>query len=81
MTVEERVSKLEEQMLVHAELVDRFERRVDAYVEKTDRRLASHESQMESHAHEMAEYRATAVRVLELLEKFVSGQSGGNGRS
>jgi len=80
-TVEERFVKLEEQMLVQAELVDRFERKVDAFVDRTDRRLTSHEGQMDSHAQEMAEFRATVARVLELLERFVSGQSGGNGRS
>lgn len=73
MTPEERFAKIEENLLVQAELVSRFERRVDL-------QLASHESQLENHAHELAEFRATVARVLELLERFVSGQSGGNGR-
>lgn len=73
MTAEERFAKLEEQMLVQAELVARFER-------ATQQRLAMHEEQVESHAVELAEFRATVARVLELLERFVSGQGGGNGR-
>jgi len=60
-------------MLVQAELVARIERRVDAFIERTDR-------QLESHTDELVEFRATVARVLELLERFVSGQSGGNGR-
>ncbi|MGD0227516.1 MAG: hypothetical protein ABSF71_34805 [Terriglobia bacterium] len=80
MTAEERFVKLEEHLLVQAELVARIERRVDAFVERTDRRLELDESQLDSHAQEMAEFRATVARVLELLERFVSGQSGGNGR-
>ena len=79
MTAEERFVKLEEHLLVQAELVARIERRVDAFVERTDRRLELDESQLDSHAQEMAEFRATVARVLELLERFVSGQSGGNG--
>jgi len=80
-TAEERFARLEEQMLLQAELVGRFERRVDAFIERTDRQLELHESRLDTHAHEMAEFRATVARVLKLLERFVSGQSGGNGRS
>jgi hypothetical protein len=64
-TAEERFAKLEEQMLVQAELVARFER-------ETQQRLTIHEEQVESHALELAEFRATVARVLELLERFVS---------
>jgi hypothetical protein len=59
-------------MLVQAELVGRFERRADAFLERTDR-------QLDSHAHELVEFRATVTRVLELLERFISRRSGGNG--
>ncbi len=72
MTPEERFKKLEEQMLVQAELVSRFER-------DTQRRLASHDEELTNHAVELAEFRATVVRVLDVLERFVAGQSGGNG--
>jgi len=72
-TPEERFAKLEEQMLVQAELVARFER-------ETQQRLAIHQEQLESHSVELAEFRATVTRVLDLLERFVSGQSGGDGR-
>jgi len=79
LTAEERFTKLEEHMVVQAELVARIERRVDAFIERTDRQLEMDESRLDSHAHEMAEFRSTVARVLELLERFVSGQSGGNG--
>lgn len=81
MTAEERFAKLEEHMLVQAELVSRIERRVDAFIERTDRRLEMDEGRLDSHAQELAEFRATVARVLELLERFVSGQSGDNGHS
>jgi hypothetical protein len=72
MTPEQRLAKLEEQMLVQAELVSRFER-------ETQQRIAIHDEQLESHAVELAEFRATVARVLDLLERFVTGQRGGNG--
>lgn len=75
MTAEERFVKPEEHLLVQAELVARIERRVDAFIERTDRRLELDESQLDSHAHEMAEFRATVARVLEMLERFVSGRA------
>ena len=74
MTPEERFQKIEENLLVQAEIVSRFERRVDA-------ELALYQSRLDSHASELAEFRATVARVLELLERFVSGQGGGNGRN
>jgi hypothetical protein len=80
-TVEERFAKLEDHMIVQAELVSRIERRVDAFIERTDRQLELHERRLDMHADEMAEFRVTVARVLELLERFVSGQSGGNGHS
>ncbi len=80
MTAEERFAKLEEQMLVQAELVSRFERETHRFERDTQQRLAIHQEYIESHAIELAEFRATVARVLELLERFVSGQSGGNGR-
>ena len=73
MTLEERFAKQEEQVLVQAERVARFER-------ETPQRLVIHEEQLESHALELAEFRATVARGLELLERFVSGQGGGNRR-
>ena len=80
MTVEERFAKLEEQMLVQAELVSRFERETQQRLAIHQEQLAFHEDQRQSHAVELAEFRATVARVLELLERFVSGQGGGNGR-
>ncbi len=71
MTAEERIAKLEEHLLLQAELVSRFER-------ETRQRLALHEDQLDGHAAELAEFRATVGRVLELLERLVAGQSGGN---
>ncbi len=72
MTPEERFQKIEEHLLVQAELVSRFERRVDA-------ELVLHESRLDSHASELAQFRATVARVLELLERIVSGERGGTG--
>ncbi len=72
MTPEERFQKIEENLLVQAEIVARFERRVDA-------QLASHEEQLVRHNAELAEFRATVARVLDLLERFVAGQSKGDG--
>jgi hypothetical protein len=72
-TAEERFAKLEEQMLVQAEFLARFER-------ETQQRLAIHQEYIESHAIELAEFRATVTRVLDLLERFVSEQGGGDGR-
>ena len=73
MTPEERFAKIEEQLLVQAELVARSEG-------ETRQRLALHEDWLTRHNAELAEFRTTVARVLDLLERFVSRQGGGNGQ-
>ena len=66
MTVEERLTKLEEQLLVQAELVARFERRTDAFMEKT-------EAWMESAETRFARLEVFATPVLERMDRFIAG--------
>lgn len=73
MTPEERFAKIEEQLLVQAELVARSER-------ETRQRLALHEEGLTRHNAELAEFRTAVARGLDLLERFVSRQGGGNGQ-
>ena len=80
MTPEERIAKIDEQLLVQAELVARFERETKERLALHEDWLAHHHEQLKIHAVEMAEYRTTVTRVLDLLERFVSGQSGGDGQ-
>jgi hypothetical protein len=72
MTTEERVTKLEEQMLVQAELVARFERRVDRFIERTEQWMESAETRK-------ARLEVLSTAVLERIDRFIAGQEG-NGR-
>ena len=79
MTTEERFAKIEENLLVQAELVARFERRTEERMDSHEAELAEHRERMARHEEEIAEFRSTVARVLEILERFVAGQSGSNG--
>lgn len=59
-SVEERARKLEDQMLVQAQLVSRFERRVDAWIESAETRMARLE--------------VLSTAVLERIDRFIAGQ-------
>ena len=73
MTTEERLQKIEENLLVQSHLVATFER-------GTERALALHRERLELHDQEMAEFRSVVARVLELLERFITGRPGGDGQ-
>lgn len=93
MTSEERFAKTEENLLVQAEIVARFERRTEERMDSHEAelaehrermahheaRMAEHEAQRAAHEAELAEFRATVARVLDILERFVAGQPGPNG--
>lgn len=79
MTPEERLAKVEEQMIVQAELVVRLERQTDRFQTNTERVLERFAQQIDGHTVELAEFRATVARVLDLMERFIRGQGGGNG--
>lgn len=72
MTSEERIQKIEENLLVQSHLVAAFER-------DTKQRLETVEAQSAMHAEELREFRATVARVLDLLERFVAGRPGPDG--
>ena len=71
--IEKNIRELSDNLLVQSQLVARFER-------ATEQHLASVESQTEPQAARLKEFRAVVARVLDLLERFVSGQSGGDGQ-
>jgi chromosome segregation ATPase len=79
MTPEERLTRIEENLLAQGKFLDRFERQMDRFERETEQRLKAAESRADQHEAELAEFRATVVRVLGLLERFVSGKSGPNG--
>lgn len=70
--LEKARKELSDNLLVQAKLVARFER-------ATEKRLANLENQVQSQAEQRQEFRVTTIRVLELLERFVAGQGGGDG--
>ena len=72
MTTEERFQKIEENLLVQSHLVAAFER-------ETKARLEAVEAQVDQHTQDIAEFRAGVSRVLEALERFIAGRSGGDG--
>lgn len=72
MTVEKRLTRIEENLLAQTNLMERFER-------QTQQRLQAVEAGADRHEAELAEFRVTVARVLDLLERFVTGQSGPNG--
>ena len=72
--VEKNIRELSGNLLLQSELVARFER-------ATEQRLASVESQTESQAAQLKEFRAVVARVLDLLERFISGQGGAYGQA
>ncbi|MGA3328549.1 MAG: hypothetical protein ABSF45_29215 [Terriglobia bacterium] len=69
MTAEERLAKVEEHMLVQAGLVARFERRIDAFTEKTEAWIESAETRF-------ARLEVFATAVLERMDRFIAGQEG-----
>lgn len=80
MTPEERLQKVEDSLLVQAELVSNFERRVAEQQELFDARISRLEVQADSHAAQVAEFRAVTTRIIELLGQVVRGQLHGDGR-
>ena len=87
MTVQERVTKLEENMLVQAELLARFERRVDQFMERTEEWMDRTEEWMEQTEARMgqAEARITQLEgistaVLERMDRFIRGREGNGHR-
>ncbi|GEM_PF-5094851 len=79
--VEKNLGEISENLLVQAKLMDRLERRVDDFYRETQERFERVEAQTDNHAVELQEFRATVARVLDLLERFVSGRGqSGNGK-
>jgi hypothetical protein len=72
MTTEERLTKLEEQMIVQGELLARFERRVDQFMQRTEEWMNSAENRM-------AKLEVLSTAVLERIDHFIAGQDR-NGR-
>jgi predicted nucleic acid-binding Zn-ribbon protein len=66
---EERVTKLDENMLVQAELVARFERKVDAWIEQAEERMQKSEA-------DVTELRAMWTAVIERWDRFIQGREG-----
>jgi hypothetical protein len=67
-TPEERLTKLEEVMLVNASLMNRIEQNMDRLQQKVD-----------AQQDDIAELRAFQSAVLERLDRFIQGREG-NGR-
>jgi hypothetical protein len=59
-SIETRTRKLEDETLVQAQLVSRFERRVDAWIESAETRMARLE--------------VLSTAVLERIDRFIAGQ-------
>jgi hypothetical protein len=72
MTVEERVTKLEDQMIVQAELMVRLEKRVDLFAERVEAWIDTAENRM-------AKLEVLSAAVLERMDRFIAGQEG-NGK-
>ncbi|MGH9431098.1 MAG: hypothetical protein ACRD3T_06100 [Terriglobia bacterium] len=66
------MTRIEENLLAQTNLMERFEC-------QTERRLQAVEAGADCREAEWAEFRVTVTRVLDLLERFVSGKSGSNG--
>jgi hypothetical protein len=73
MTVEERVTKLEENMLVQSELLARFERRTEAWMEQTQEWIEQAEARM-------TQFEAVSTAVLERVDRFIQGREGNGQR-
>ncbi|MGH9327157.1 MAG: hypothetical protein ACRD2B_10820 [Terriglobia bacterium] len=69
MTAEERLTKLEEAMLVQAELMTRLERRVEDWTQNTQSWIRSAETRI-------AQLEAISTAVLERMDRFIQGREG-----
>ena len=68
MTPEERLTKIEETMLVNASLMNRIEQNMDRLQQK-----------VEAHEDGIAELRASQAALIKTMDQFIRGQEG-NGR-
>lgn len=69
MTTEERVAKIEEQMIVQAELVVRLEKRIEQFAERVEMWVNAAEKRM-------AKLEVLGTAVLERMDRFIAGQEG-----
>jgi hypothetical protein len=90
MTEEERFAKLEDNMLVQAELVARLERRVDQFTEDTrewikhteawshevQRWVAQAEARLTLAEARMTQLEAMSTAILERMDRFIQGREG-----
>ncbi|HEY6293317.1 MAG TPA: hypothetical protein VI455_17335 [Terriglobia bacterium] len=74
MALEERVTRIEEQMLVQSELTVRFERRVEQFMERTEQFIENMGRWIESAERRMARLEVLSTAVLERIERFIQGQ-------
>lgn len=72
--IEKNLREISENLLVQTKLMDRLERRVDDFHRETQERFERIEVQADRHSAELTEFRATVVRVLDLMERFVRGR-------
>jgi hypothetical protein len=79
MTTEERFQKIEENLLVQSRLVAAFERETKARLESVEAQADQHAQEMAEFRAQMAEFRGVVNRVMEALERFIAGRSGGDG--
>lgn len=76
---EERLRRLEDALIVETELLARHERLNQSRHDQTEAMMKLMAAQTGEFRAQMLEFRATAVRVLDLLERFIQGQQGTNG--
>ena len=70
MTPEERLTKLEEAMLVNASLMNRLEQNMD----RLERNMDRLERKAEAHEDGIAELRASQVALFKTIDRFVQGR-------
>jgi hypothetical protein len=66
-SVKDRLTKLEDNMIVQGELVARLDRRMEEFVEHTERWMNSAENRF-------AQLEVTTTAILERLDRFIAGQ-------
>lgn len=76
MTTEERLQKLEDALTVQAELVARFERSVDTWVESAENRFAESQVQMAVFRERMTAFEQRFDAFLERMDRFMRGREG-----
>ncbi len=88
MDSEERFRRIEENLLVQAELLNRVDHGLENLEQSVQRQSQLFERQLQlyqeytvRHDVEMQEFRTSLARVLDLLERYITGQGGGNGFS